>query len=406
VTLISRERQAQLQRSLIVSFISQGFIASAIIPRVPDVIHQLNISFVTWGLVSGLSAVGAALGLASANSLLHRWGGKHVALVSFVFVVLAQSSLGFLTSVVAYFLINLSIAFAMSTFNISINSQAVVLQTVTGRVILGRFHASWSIGSASSAAISGFLAPLLPLWLHLSAFALTGGIVWLIFGTQLLNREEGFTADEGASEKPPSWLLTPKRVYLLGVGLAVGVFPEAAMWDWSNIYGREYLGYGPAMAAIPYSVFAMCMIVGRFSIDLFGKRVPMYVQAAVGATLGSLALIASTIFGPTLTADGSLSGLIAISALWAVAGLGAAPVVPTFLASATLVSGMSTAQAMARISILEMALIIGIKFGMGNVAEASGIGTAYWIPISAWIIAAGIALWAYGLHRKIAASPA
>jgi hypothetical protein len=51
-----------------------------------------------------------------------------------------------------------------------------------------------------------------------------------------------------------------------------------------------------------------------------------------------------------------------------------------------------------------MALIIGIKFGMGNVAEAAGIGTAYWIPITAWIIAAGIALWAYGLHRKIAAS--
>jgi MFS family permease len=175
VSVISRERQQQLQRSLIVSFITNGFIASAIIPRVPDIIRQLDISFVTWGLVSGLSAVGAALGLASANTLLHRWGGKAVALYSFLFVIVAQSSLGFLTSVWAYFIISLGISFAFSTFNISINSQAVVLQTITGRVILGRFHASWSIGSASSATISGILAPILPLWLHLSLFAVVGG---------------------------------------------------------------------------------------------------------------------------------------------------------------------------------------------------------------------------------------
>ncbi len=405
MTLISRERQAQLQRSLIVSFIAQGFIGSAIIPRVPDLIKQLDISFVTWGLISGLTAVGAALGLSAANTLLHRFGGKHVALVSFIFVVLAQSSVGFLTNSFAYFAVATSVSFAMSTFNISINSQAVVLQTITGRVILGRFHASWSIGSASSAAISGFLAPILPLWFHLSSFAIVGGVVWLFLGTRLLDREEGFTADGASSEKPGSWRFMPKRVYLLGLGLAVGVFPEAAMWDWSNVYGRDYLGYNVALASIPYSVFALSMIVGRLTIDTVGKRVPLYLQAAVGATVGAIALTASTLLGPSLTADGSFAGLVAISALWALAGLGAAPVTPSFLASATLVSGMSTAQAMARISILEMGIIIVMKFAMGNVAQASGVGVSYWIPIVSWLSAAVIALWAFGLHKKQAAMP-
>lgn len=405
MSVIARERQKQLQRSLIVSFVTQGFIASAIIPRVPDVISQLDISFATWGLVSGLTAVGAALGLGSASRLLRRFGGKSVALVSFMYVVLAQSSLGFLTNVWTYFAISLSVSFAMSVYNIAINSQAVVLQTVTGRVILGRFHASWSIGTAVSATISGILAPILPLWLHLSSFALFGGLVWLLFGTQLLDREEGFTADNAAKDKPESWRRMPKRVWLLGVGLAVGVFPEAAMWDWSSIYGREYLGYGVGQAAIPYAAFAFSMIVGRLTIDTIGKRIPLYVQGAIGATIGAVALTASTLFGPALTAGGSTSGLIAISALWALAGLGAAPVTPSFLSSATLVSGMSTAQALARISILQMGTIIVLKFVMGNVAENSGVGVAYWIPVVSWSLAVIVALWAYGLHKKHAATP-
>lgn len=381
----------------------QGFIASAIVPRVPDLIRQLDISFVMWGLISGLGAVGAALGLASANQILHRWGGKRVAFVSFAVVLVAQSSLGFLTNSGVYLIMSLVVSFTMSTFNIAINSQAVILQTVTGRVIIGRFHAAWAIGAATSSTVSGILAPVLPLWLHLMSFAVLGATAFFIAGRGLLDREEGFTADENARDKVGSWRNMPKRVYLLGVGLAVGVIPEAAMWDWSSIYGREYLGYDPVRASIPYSVFMLSMIVGRFAIDLVGRRVPLYVQATVGATVGAVALIASTVFGPTLTADGSPSGLIAISALWALAGLGAAPVTPTFLSSATLVSGMSTAQAMARISLLEMGLILVIKFFMGHVAQVSGVGVAYWIPITSWLVAAVIAMWAWGLAKKQAA---
>lgn len=383
----------------------QGFIASAMVPRVPDIIHQLDISFSMWGLVSGLGAVGAALGLASANQFLHRWGGKRVALVSFAVVVVAQSSLGFLTQVGFYLLFSLIVSFTMSTFNIAINSQAVVLQTVSGRVIIGRFHAAWAIGSATSSTVSGILAPVLPLWLHLMSFAVLGGTAFFIAGRGLLNREEGFTADANAREKPGSWRNMPKRVYLLGVGLAVGVFPEVAMWDWSNIYGREYLGYDPVRASIPYSAFMISMIVGRLAIDTIGKRVPLYVQATVGSLMVAGALSASTFLGPALTESGSTAGLIAVSVLWVFAGLGAAPVTPTFLASATLVSGMSTAQAMARISILEMGLIIVMKFLMGNVAEAGGVGVAYWFPIGAALAAAAIAMWAYGLHKKHAAMP-
>lgn len=405
MSVIARERQTQLQTSLLVGFVIQGFIASAIVPRVPDLIRQLDINFAMWGLVSGLGAVGAALGLASANQFLHRWGGKRVALVSLAVLVVAQSSLGFLTSVGVYLVMGLVVSFATSTYNIAINSQAVILQTVSGRVIIGRFHAAWAIGAATSSTISGILAPVLPLWLHLMAFAIIGGVAFFIAGQALLNREEGFTADENARERPGSWRHMPKRVYLLGVGLAMGVFPEAAMWDWSNIYGREYLGYDPVRASIPYSAFMISMIVGRLFIDTVGKRVPLYIQATVGASVGAAALIASTLFGPSLAALDPTTGLVAVCALWAVAGLGAAPVTPTFLTSATLVSGMSTAQAMARISILEMVLIIVIKFLMGNVAETAGVGVAYIVPISAWVAAAAIALWAYGLHKKIAASP-
>lgn len=400
MTLISIARQRQLQSGLIVAFITQGFVASAIVPRVPDVIAQLDVSFATWGLVSGLAAVGAALGLAVANALIHRWGTGAIATASFGLTLVTFAALGFLHNVWVYFALNCGMSFALNIFVIAINSQAVILQTVTGRVIIGRFHAAWSIGSASSAAISGFLAPYIPLWLHLLLFSTVGGVAFLAIRTRLLSHAEGRIADSGAPERPAPLRLMPKRIYLLGFGLACGVFPEAALWDWSNVYGRTFLGYDPIRASIPYSVFALFMIIGRIAVDSIGKRVSLFTQAAVSALLGSVALIGSTIWGPALASDRSVNGLIGICAFWALAGLGAAPIVPTFLSSASIVSGMSTAQAMARISLLEMWIIIAVKMVMGNVAETDDVGTAFWIPIGSWILASVISVIAGRLARR------
>jgi len=400
VTVISRERQTQVQRSLVVVFFLQGFIAAALIPRVPDIIDNISVSFAQWGVISAFGTVGAAAGLLVANRAIERYGVRTTTLVSLTGVGIANASLGWLTDSTVYLVINAGMALSLSVFVIAVNSQTVVLQTLSGRVIIGRFHAAWSAGAASSAALSGFLATLLPVGVHLTLFSVVGLGVFFAVIPRLLTREEEHIAEGKSGESAVGWRLMPKRVYLLGVGLAVGVFPEAAMWDWSSVYGRDALGFDPARAAIPYACFAVAMIVGRILIDVVGKRVHVSMQAAVGGVLAASAMTVSIIFGPPLIAGDSTAGLVFVGFLWALAGLGTASMVPAFLSSAAIVSGMSAAAALTRMSVMQTALIIMLKFAMGSSAENFGIDLAMWLPVGAWIGASIVAVIVLRLSRR------
>lgn len=400
MTVITRERQAQAQKALVVVFLIHGFVAAAIIPRVPDIIRNLDVTFAHWGVISAFGTVGSALGLFLANRVLERFGVRHVTMVAFGFVGLGNASFGLITDATLYFAVNFLVSVFMSVFVIAVNSQSVVLQTLSGRVILGRFHAAWSAGAASAAAISGFVAAVLPVGIHMVLFTAVGLVAFFVVVRKLLSREEGLIAEANSGEKAIGWRRMPKRVYLLGVGLAVGVFPEAAMWDWSSVYGREALGYDPARAAIPYAAFAIAMIVGRILIDIIGKRVHASQQAAIGGVLASIALTISNLVGPSLVESDPAVGLLLVSGLWAIAGLGTASMTPSFLGSASIVSGMTAAAALTRMSVMQTVLIILMKFGMGQTAESSGIEGAYWLPVIAWILASIVAFMVMRLSRR------
>ena len=374
--------------------------SAAIIPRVPDIIRNIDVSFAHWGVISAFGTVGSAAGLFLANRALERFGVKHVAMAAFSVVGLGNASLGWLTDSTLYFIVNFVIALSMSVFVIAVNSQTVVLQTLSGRVIIGRFHAAWSAGTASSAAISGSLAAILPVGIHLMLFTAVGLAAFFIVARYLLDREEGLIAEANSGEKAVPWRRMPKRVYLLGIGLAVGVFPEAAMWDWSSVYGRDALGLDPARAAIPYAFFAVAMIVGRSLIDVIGRRVHLSQQAAIGGTVAAVAMTIGILFGPGLIHSNETSGIVILGALWALAGLGTSAMTPSFLASAAIVSGMSAAAALTRMSVMQTTLIFVMKFAMGQTAESTNVDTAYWFTVATWILAVIVAVIVVRLSRR------
>jgi hypothetical protein len=66
-----------------------------------------------------------------------------------------------------FLILNFSLSFAISVFNIALNSQAVMFQNRVGKVLLGSFHGSWSIGAATAAAVSSVIAAFTPLKLHM-----------------------------------------------------------------------------------------------------------------------------------------------------------------------------------------------------------------------------------------------
>ena len=58
---LSKARARSAQVALVLMFFIQGFAATVTVPRIPELIEQINVNLVVWGSVIGLAGLGALL---------------------------------------------------------------------------------------------------------------------------------------------------------------------------------------------------------------------------------------------------------------------------------------------------------------------------------------------------------
>ena len=380
-------RSKSAQTSLVVFFFIQGFISITYIPRIPEIIDQIGVSFGVWGLIIGLSGVGSLIPLLVANRIIGKYGTRPVVQISSVFIVLATMSLAWAFNGWVYFIFQTLLMFSMSFFNIAINAQSVMLQKKLKRVIIGKFHAAWSIGAASSAAVSGLIASLVSLQIHLFVIPLVCLVIFQIYGRSMLTPEEDGHKEERQASKKVPFFKSPNQLWLLSLGLFTGVFPEMVMMDWSAIFSRQVLLLNATLGAIPYTAFMTAMIVGRLLITRLTKRYHISELSKWGGIYGSIMMLLGLLIAPPLVEQSPILALVVISFFWALGGFGLAPVVPSFFGAAGHVAGLSTSQALARMSLVNALAVIAAKVAMGGLAQGVGLEIAFILPIVLMFIA-------------------
>jgi MFS family permease len=388
---IKSERAKSVRTALTAIFFLQGALGTVMIPRVPELIEQIDVNFTAWGAILGFSGLGALVGLMFANRYIVRFGSRRVLEVSAVASALLLVSLPFITNAWIFFIVQAAMAFTGSCFNIALNMQAVVLQKMLNRTIIGKFHAGWSIGAASSAALSAVLATFLPMWLHFLLIPGAAAIILYFAATRTLTAEEiGKSSERKPEKKSPFWK-APSQLWLLSAGLFAGVFPEAAIMDWSAVFGKKVLDLDAGLSAIPYTLFVGAMIISRLSIGRLTRNRHVGIVSFWGGLLGSVAMGAGALLGPVLSDIDPILGLAATATLWFVAGLGIGPMSPSFMSAAGYVKGLTTAQALARMSLISSVLFMGGKFVMGAIAQDVNLVAAFMLPTALACIAGLIA---------------
>ncbi|MFM7013616.1 MAG: MFS transporter, partial [Actinomycetota bacterium] len=262
-----------------------------------------------------------------------------------------------------------------------------MLQKKMNRVIIGQFHAAWSIGAASSAAVSGVLASFISLKVHLFVIPILALIAFEIFARLMLTPKEDGHHEEKTSSSGTSFLKSPPQLWLLTVGLFAGVFPELMMMDWSAVFSKQILMLGVTLGAVPYTVFTVAMIVSRLLIGKMTKHFHISEISMWGGIFGSIAMLLGVLLAPPLVAENHILGLVVISIFWGISGLGLGPMVPSFFSAAGHVKGLSTAQALSRMSLVNSLVIMGAKIAMGGLAEGVGLEIAFLFPIVMMFIA-------------------
>jgi len=388
---ISALRGRSAQIAIVATFFTQGAISTTQIPRIPELIDQIGVNFSVWGLIIGFSGLGSLLGLTMANRFINRFGAKKVILFGSVMASVMIMTLGLATSPIIFFILQAAMAFAMSCFNIALNSQSVVLQKALNRTIIGRFHAAWSIGATTSAAVSGVLASFMPLWIHLILVPGLAIISFVLVGRNLLTDAEGEAADSHKSTKRIPFFKSPPQVWLLASGLFASVFPELVMMDWSAVFAKQELGLTAGLGAIPYASFTGAMIIGRLLIGRLTNRWHISDLSKWGGIYGAVAFGAGVFLGPLIAEQDKYLGLAVTALLWALFGFGLAPMVPSFFSAAGYVKGLSTAQTLARMSLANSVVVIGAKVAMGAVAEGVSLTVAFIMPIIMLFVAGWLA---------------
>jgi predicted MFS family arabinose efflux permease len=380
-------RLKSAQTALLVFFFTQGFVAITFIPRIPELIDQIGVSFAVWGLIIGLSGIGSLLPLFVANRLVGHFGTRPIVNLSSTLVVISVMSLAWAPNGLVFFIFQTVMMFSMSFFNIAINAQSVMLQKRVKKVIIGKFHAAWSIGAGSSAALSGILASFVSLQIHLTVIPLVCLLAFQIYIRSMLAPEEdGHKEEKQASKKVP-FFKSPNQLWLLAFGFFTGVFLELVMMDWSALFSKQVMLLSPTLGAVPFAVFMMAMIAGRLLITKATKKYHISELSKWGGIYGSVMMALGLVLAPPLVEYNQILALAVLSFFWALGGFGLAPLVPSFFGAAGHVAGLTTSQALARMSLVNAVAVIGAKVIMGGLAEGVGLQIAFIMPIVLMFVA-------------------
>ena len=403
--LMSVPRAQKAQRGLMLSFFVQGFLSLSYIPRIPELINQIDVSFAQWGLILGLAGIGGMIPLLFANRVILRFGTRPVMRVSFGVTALCLATYGVIPNGILFFIAALSLGFFNAFYNLALNSQAVMYQDKIGRVVLGKLHATWSIGATTSALVSGLLAPFITLHWYLIGTAAVCLAAFFIGSSMILGPTEDGHTDQKKQNAHVPFFKSPPKLWLLAAGLFAAIFPEVTMMDWSAVFAKRELLQSVATVGIPYTAFSMSMIVGRLLVSRVTRRIHISTLGRYAALGGSIFMGLGAFIGPVISRTNSFAGLIVTAGLWAVAGLGMGPMVPTFFSSASSVKGMSTPQAMSRMSLVNSLSILLAKVLMGALAQGIGVMLAYIFPVTMFFCASIVAgVVARDVIRELAAA--
>jgi MFS family permease len=245
-------------------FCANGALIANWFARIPDVKQQLDLSAGAFSLALLCMAIGALLAQPTAGWVIGRVGSRVVTATMALLFCASVILPGLATSLPLLMAALFFVGAANGGLDVAMNAQAAAVEKQYGRSIMNSFHALWSVGGLTGAAIGGFaVARGLAVGTHFLLGAALAAIVMLIAIRGLI--PDGPAAKDGGHD--PAFALPTRALLPMGIVALCALICEGAIGDWGAIYLREGLGSAAGVAALGYSVFALMMAGGRFAGD-------------------------------------------------------------------------------------------------------------------------------------------
>jgi len=354
------------------AFIANGFSVGALVARLPDFKIQLDASTGEIGRMLFCISFGTLFTLSFIGRVIAKRGSKPVAVYGSIGAALALIPIafsdGFLALGISLFIFGIGITIQ----DVAMNSHAATLEHETSNKLMSGFHALFSVGALLGGLIGGLFAQFeisirnqsLTLFLIFTSLAIAVKDFWLPAERDIHEAEH-----HGKTKKPAIFLF----IGLLGMASAVN---EGAAGDWGGILARDTFNASPFLATLPYIVFNVGMVGGRFSGDFLMHKFGTFKILFRGGLISGIGLASGLLIG-------NIYGQIFA---WFAIGAGISVVIPAvFSTSATIArerfaGRIAPSEAVAIVSGISYAGFLGAPPTIGYIAEAITLRWAMMIP--------------------------
>jgi predicted MFS family arabinose efflux permease len=279
--VLAQPRLAAATRATYVAFIGCGFAFASWASRIPQVRDRLHLTSSQLGLVLLTLAAGSVIALVVAGVIVHRFNSRRTVAVMSVLLgaALAFVALGYLGGVVPLVVGLFVYGFASATWDVAMNVQGAAVERLSGRAIMPRFHAGYSIGTVAGAVIGAVMVALhVPVTAHLLVVAVVVAV-----GTPFAVRsfvpdiepvpEVDAAADPAADATPAAsssgsasalrrWL--EPRTLLIGLVVLAFAFAEGAGNDWISLALIDGYQQPAVVGTLGFAAFLAAMTAGRW----------------------------------------------------------------------------------------------------------------------------------------------
>lgn len=364
-------------------FALNAFGFASFIVRMPEIKSAFGLSNSTLGVTLFVASLGALGAIKLGGIWSAKLGSAPVMVYAAAIAAVLFPILGTLMSWPIFAVTLFALFLALSVMDIAMNAHAVVIEQTSGKMIMGRMHAMWSVGGIIGG-LAGGLFTSLQVSLFFHAVVVSALMLVLVIGFRGLLLPAAYDQHE-IKETTEGKAKTPSIFYLLGfIGLSAAIM-EGSAADWGAVLvADEYQAQG-FLISLPYIVFQTGMVIGRINGDAlalrFGKQKILFTSGLIAAT--------------GLTTGLVVGGIPATVFAWLCLGLGASVVIPmSFSLAGSIASNeyagqIAPSQAVATVSgIAYAAFFIGPPV-IGFVADATSLRIAMGIPA---LLALGVVL--------------
>mgnify|MGYP003623474923 CR=1 FL=1 len=334
--------------------------------RIPDIKTMLNLGDAAWGTILLMIPIGQICGMTISGLLISRIGSKNILPISLAGYVLALLFVGISATEYALIISLIIFGFFGNFCNISVNTQAVTLESAYNRPIMSSFHGGWSLAGLIGAAFGLLMSSL-----HIKPIYHFCAVGLIVLITLFINMK--YLQADLKREKDPNEQAKKKRnkpetfLYLLGIIAFCGMAAEGAMSDWSALYLIDVVGTPKHLSPIGLAAYMITMASGRFVIDKATRRWGAQKVVQTGGLLIATGLFLAV----------ALPYFISTIIGFMIIGFGTAGIVPTIYSIAGKRTKISTSIALTIVSSVSfLGFLIGLPL-IGYISSVTNFRYSY-----------------------------